>query len=303
MNGIEFEFPFLLVLLVLIICIYWCPLSVRRYIFPHTHLFSLSTHWLNKQRVLYSLIFASLVVALASPISYEQKLSDKRKGRDLVFVLDTSGSMAENGFDEDDEQKSKFEVLQEVLAEFIKHRYDDNVGVSIFGSFAYSAVPLSYDMQAINYLLNFIDVGIAGDSTAIGEGLHSALEILKVTQAKERVIILVTDGYQNSGSISIRDAVKRASDMQVRIYTIGIGKKGSYDEKLLLKIAEDSDGKSFEARDADMLKKVYKEIDALEPSEIRSAHYLNKTSLFVVPLVLASLLLFFLLYSNTRELK
>ncbi len=303
MNNFELEYPFLLIFLLLIICIYKCPLSIKKYIFPHTHLFSNATSWLNKERLLYSAILSLLIISLASPISYEQKIADKRKGRDLVFVLDTSGSMSESGFDADDKQKSKFDILKNLLSEFIKHRYDDNVGVSIFGSFAYSAVPLSYDMNSISYLLNFIDVGIAGDSTAIGDGISSALEILKKGQAKEKVIILVSDGFQNSGNTSVKDAVKKASAMDITIYTIVIGKKGTFDEKLLLKIAKDSDGESFEAQDANMLQDIYEEIDSLEPSKIRSEHYLNKNSLFIFPLILASLLLFNLLYLNTKELK
>ena len=98
-NNFEFEYPYLFLLLLLIICIYKCPTTIEKILFPHTHLFTKFTSWINKERLLYSIIFTLMVTALASPISYDAKASHERKGRDLIFVLDTSGSMGESGFD------------------------------------------------------------------------------------------------------------------------------------------------------------------------------------------------------------
>jgi len=264
-------------------------------IFPHIKLFKVSTNFINKERFLYSLILASLITTLASPIFYEQKTSSKRKGRDLVFVLDTSGSMAESGFDKENPQKKKFELIKELLKEFISKRYDDNVGITIFGSYAYSAVPLTYDMNSVKFLLDFFDVGIAGDSTAIGEGIASATRLLEKGEAKKKVIILITDGYQNSGSISVKEATQIAKKLGIKIYTIGIGKKTDFDEKLLNLVAQESGAKMFEAKDAKMLKNIYDELDSLQSSKIRSQHYLNKHSLFIYPLSLAGILMLFLI--------
>ena len=300
MNFFEFAHPFAFILLLLIICIYKCPLSVKKIIFPHLHLFKTSTSWINKDRLFYSLILALLVTAFASPISYDQKSSDKRKGRDLVFALDTSGSMAESGFDKENSDKKKLEVIKEILKEFITKRYDDNIGVTIFGSYAYSGVPLTYDMKSINFLLDFFDVGIAGDSTAIGEGIANAITLLDKGHAKRKVIILLTDGIQNSGSISVKEAVSIAKEKGIIIYPIGIGNKGDFDSKLLNKIAEDSDGEAFSAKNAEKLNKIYKELDSLEPSQIRSQHYLNKQSLYVFPLALAGFFILYLLLKTRR---
>lgn len=295
MNNFEFEYPYLFVLLLLIICIYKCPLSIKEIIFPHINLFSTSTGWLNRERILYSLIVALLVAALAAPIAFDQKTSNKRKGRDLVFALDTSGSMAESNFDKENTQEAKFEILKKLLKEFISKRHDDNVGISVFGSYAYSAVPLTYDMQSINFLLDFFEVGIAGDSTAIGEGIATATRLLEKGEAKNKVIILITDGYQNSGSLSVKEAALDAKKRGIKIYTVGIGKKIDFDYKLLTLIATDTNGKMFEAGDADTLKDIYGELNALEPSSIRSQHYLNKQELYIYPLAIASLLLMLLL--------
>ncbi len=256
---------------------------------------------MHKEKLLYSLIFTLLVTALAAPISYDQEESSKRKGRDLVFALDTSGSMAESGFDKEAPQKQKFTALKELLKAFVTHRYDDNVGVSIFGTFSYGAIPLSYDMKSVTFLLNFFDVGIAGDSTAIGEGLESALKILKHGEAKEKVIILITDGYQNSGTVSVKEAVQHAKKMGVKIYPIGLGKTGDFDANLLKLIAKETHAKMFKAKSSEDLVAVYTQLDALEPSAIRSRHYLNKKELYPFPLALAALLLAYLLLRQKEE--
>ena len=295
MSSFEFEYPSVFILLFLLICIYKCPTSIEKIIFPHTHLFEKFTSWLNRERLLYSLIFTLLVTALASPIVYDAKSSHNRKGRDLVFVLDASGSMGESGFDKEQKTELKLNILKKVIQEFIKKRFDDNVAVTVFGTFAYSSVPLTYDMSAVSFLLDFLEVGIAGENSAIGDGLANATQLLEKGDAKSKVIILVTDGFANSGSVSVKEAVEEAKKRKIRIYTIGIGKKGSYDATLLSKIASESMGKMFEANSADMLRDIYRDIERLEPSKIRSQHYLNKQVLYMYPLDLASLLLLYLL--------
>ncbi len=301
MSNFEFTYPFAFILLLLIICIYKCPFSPKKIIFPHLNLFLTSTSLLHKEKLFYSLILALLITSLANPIIYDQKSSNKKKGRDLIFALDTSGSMGDSNFDKENSDKTKLELLKDIIKKFISQRYDDNIGVTIFGSYAFSAIPLTYDMKSITFLLDFFDVGIAGDSTAIGEGIDNALKILDKGEAKKKVIILITDGFSNSGAISVKDAVKSAKEKNVRIYTIGIGKKISYDEQLLKRIAKDSNAKAFDAQNSEMLESVYKEIDSLEPSAIRSQHYLNKHSLFMYPLLLATALLLFMLIQSRKK--
>ena len=301
MHHFEFEYPFIFSLLLLILCIYKCPYSIKTLFFPHLQLFTKFTHFLNREKLLYSLIFALLITALASPISYDSKLSNHRKGRDLVFALDTSGSMGESGYNKEERSTSKFNVLKEVIDDFITHRFDDNVGVSVFGSFAFGSVPLTYDMKSVAFLLDFLEVGIAGENTAIGDGIMQGIELLKKGSAKSKVIILVTDGYQNSGESSIKNAVEQATKLHIKIYTIGIGKKSQYDSKLLQKIATQSGGETFQATNAQELQSIYKTLDSLEKSPIRSQNYLNKQVLFSYPLAFAMFLLIFLLMKK-REL-
>ena len=240
------------------------------------------------------------MTALASPITYDAKISNHRKGRDLVFALDSSGSMGEQSYSQEMPNASKFEILRSLIRSFVQERFDDNVGVSVFGSFAFSSVPLTYDMKAVAFLLDFIEVGIAGENTAIGDGLMQALTLLEKGSAKSKAIILVTDGYQNSGKTSIKDAVAKAKKMQVKIYTIGLGKASDFDAKLLKKIALDTHGKMFAAKSAKELQEVYSQLNTLEPSKIRSQNYLNKELFYAYPLAFASLLLLSLL-AKRRE--
>jgi len=298
-TNFTFEHPSFFLLLALIVCIYKCPRSIKELLFPHTHLFRQKLSLFSYEKLFYSLIIALFVTALASPISYESKSASKRKGRDLVFVLDASGSMAESGFDREKKDLQKLQIIKELLKAFIQKRFDDNVGVSIFGSYAYTALPLSYDMKSIAFLLDFFDVGIAGESTAIGEGLMRALETLSKGEAKSKVIILLTDGHQNSGAVSIKEAVEQAKKEGVKIYTIGVGK--AYDAKLLKQIANETDAKMFAAKDAATLAKIYDELDRLEPSKIKSQNYLNKKMLYIYPLTAALFLLAMLLYRAKEE--
>lgn len=295
MHHFTFEYPYVFVSLPLIYCIYKCPVPVRKIVFPHLQLFSGVTRWLNREKLLYSLIFALLVTALASPISYDAGASSHRKGRDLVFALDASGSMNESGYSTKESDKGKFDILKELIGSFIAHRYDDNVGVVVFGSFAFASVPLTYDMKAVGFLLDFLDVGIAGENTAIGDGLWQAEELLDKGEAENKVILLVTDGFQNSGRTRIASAVARAMRMHVKIYTVGIGEPGDYDAPLLKRIASDTGGKTFSAQNAEALAQVYRALDDLEPSDIRAEHYLHRQMLFYLPLGAALLLLLYLL--------
>ncbi|CAA6810965.1 MAG: BatA protein [uncultured Sulfurovum sp.] len=283
-------------------CFWWCRQKVKSVYFP-------KEEWLPQQafawdnQFLYTiLIYVLLVFALSAPFSYASELSSSKKGRDLVLVLDTSGSMAERGFNEKDKTQSKYDISVSLAKNFIEQRHDDNVGLVVFGSFAFSASPLTYDLKALNEMFELMsDVGIAGTSTAIGDALIQGLITLKSGQAKSKVLILLTDGVHNAGKYSPRQAVALAQKKGVKIYTIGMGKEADYDVSLLSDIAKDSGGKSFFCQNADELEHVYQSLSKLEPSPIRSEQYLNKEELAIYPLLLALPLLVFLIYRNEER--
>lgn len=242
------------------------------------------------------------MTALASPISYEQKSPNHRKGRDLVIAIDTSGSMGESRYDKETPQVRKFDSVLEILNNFILKRYDDNLGVVVFGNFAFASAPLTYDRKSLAFTLKYLDVGLAGDNTAIGDGLMQSVRVLKESKTQNRVIILLSDGYQNSGTFSPADGVKEAQKQKIKIYTIGIGKSSDFDEPLLRKIAKESGGKFFQAADAASMQEVYDAIDSLEPSPLRSEHYLHKTLLFDIPLFVVIFLLSFILLRRMKAI-
>ncbi|BDY13816.1 hypothetical protein HCR_21280 [Hydrogenimonas cancrithermarum] len=165
----------------------------------------------------------------------------------------------------------------------------------MFGTFAYAASPVTYDLKALEEILKLTDVGIAGQSTAIGEGIDQAIRTLHFGYAKEKVIVLLTDGFQNTGSVSVKEAVEKAKRVGVKIYTIGIGKAGDFDKNLLERIATETGGRFFPAMDASGLKEVFDIIDNLEPSPIRSKSMINRKMLYVYPLVFGMILLVFVL--------
>ncbi len=292
-----FGSPFFLVLLLLIPCFLWCKQYSKTYYFP-------KLKWIKKQSPLLSwepwlkiLLYSLMIFALAKPFVYDASSNQYKKGRDLILTIDASGSMAQSGFDEKERFKNKYETTLELSRAFREKRFDDNMGVVVFGTFAYTASPLTYDLESLSYLLEMTTVGLAGESTAIGDALMQSIRTLSYGEAKNKAIILLTDGYHNAGRTSPKEAVVKAKALGIKIYTIGIGKKSDYDVALLETIAKESAAKSYAASSASELAKVYEEIDALEPSPIRSENYLNQKVLILFPLsIVFILLLLWVLY-------
>lgn len=286
-----FGSPYLLALLLLLPCFLWCKQYNRPYYFP-------KLSWLTRQSPLLSwepwlkmTLFSLMVLALAKPFVYDSSNNQHKKGRDLILALDASGSMAQSGYNSKDRFKNKFETNIALATDFIQHRFDDNMGVVLFGTFAYTASPLTYDLASLSYLFEMTNVGIAGDSTAIGDAIIQSIHTLSYGEAKNKVILLLTDGYHNAGAHSPKEAVQKAKALGIKIYTIGIGKKSDYDAGLLQTIAKETGAKSYSASSAEALSKIYKEIDTLEPSAIRSENYLNQRLLILYPLGIVFLLL------------
>jgi len=248
------------------------------------------------------LIFSLLVLALSKPFVYDASNSEHKKGRDLILAIDASGSMAQSGFDKKDRFKNKYETTLKLSKAFTKKRFDDNMGVVVFGTFAYTASPLTYDLEALSFLLEMTTVGLAGESTAIGDAIMQSIRTLSFGKAENKAIILLTDGYHNAGRTSPKQAVEKAKKSGIKIYTIGIGKKSDYDASMLETIAKESGGKSYAASSSEALTKVYQEIETLEPSPIRSENYLNQKILLFFPLALVFLLLFlWIIYQKRSE--
>lgn len=296
-----FGSPYLLVLLLLLPCFLWCKQYSKPYYFPKLSWITRQSPLLSWEPWLKMALFTLMVLALAKPFVYDASSDQHKKGRDLILAIDASGSMAQSGFDGKDRFKTKYETTLALSKDFIEKRFDDNMGVVVFGTFAYTASPLTYDLESLSYLLDMTNVGLAGESTALGDAIMQSIRTLSYGEAQNKAIILLTDGYHNAGHASPKEAVKKAKEAGIKIYTIGIGKKSDYDVSLLETIAKESGAKSYAASSAKALSNIYEEINALEPSAIRSENYLNQRLLILYPLGLVFILLLLWVLSTKRS--
>ena len=306
MNYYSFEYPLLILLLLPILwCLYKCKELRKPVYFVHLHLMSAKKGFLKLEWFVKVALFVFLCIALASPIIIDKTNPLNRYGKDIVLALDASGSMNASGFDVDDalskgERLSRFELTKRVAKEFIQNRVSDNVGVVLYGDFAFIASPITYEKEIVNDMLGYLTQGMAGQNTAIGEAIAMSVRAFAHSKAKSKIIIFLSDGEHNSGSISPKDALVLAKNQNIKIHTIAIGKSGEADSALLEKIAKESGGVFYSAVSAKELQNVYEKIDALESSKISSQEYKLKNYHYQTFLLLASGLLLFLLY---RELK
>ncbi|MBU0720069.1 VWA domain-containing protein [bacterium] len=274
--------------------------------FVHLHFLSAKKNFLKLEWIVKILVFISLCAAIASPIIIDKINPLNRHGKDIVLAMDASGSMNSSGFDYEDEvsqgqRLSRFDISKIIAADFIKKRISDNLGVVLYGDFAFIASPVTYEKEIVVQMLEYLTQGMAGQNTAIGEALAMSVRAFKHSKAKTKIIILLSDGEHNSGEISPKDALKTVRDAGIKVYTIGMGNKGEADEALLREIAEQSKGEFFAATSAKELQKIYEQIDDLESSKIKSREFIQKEYYYHIFLLLACGLLLFLLYRELRR--
>lgn len=307
MNYYSFEYPLLILLLIPIIyCLYKCKENLSPKFFVHLHFLSAKKNFLKLEWIIKITIFILLTIALTSPIVIDKLSPLNRHGKDIVLAIDASGSMNASGYDKDDDisdskRLSRFELTKIIATEFINKRVSDNVGIVMYGDFAFIASPITYEKEIVSDMLSYLNQGMAGQNTAIGEAIAMSIRAFKHSRAKTKIIILLTDGEHNSGSVSPKNAAKLASDKNIKIYTIALGNEGDADDALLRQIAQDTSGEFFSAKTAKELQKVYEKIDTLESSKIKSKEYLQKEFYYQLLLVLALVLLLLLLLREFRR--
>lgn len=252
------------------------------------------------------LIFISsllMIVSLSRPqlVSKEKKI--KREGIDIIISLDLSLSMLQEDF-----KPNRLEKSKEILEKFISRRGNDRLGLVIFGGDAYTKIPLTFDNKIVRETVKKITIEdiTSNKSTAIGMGIGVSLNRFKNSTSKSKVVILMTDGENNSGSISPEEATKLAKEMGIKIYTIGIGAReivvstffgkrvienNELDENLLRSIAKETQGKYFRANDEKELNQIFEEIDKLEKTKIEAQEFFIEEELYIPILKLALILL------------
>ncbi|MEO1171242.1 MAG: VWA domain-containing protein [Myxococcota bacterium] len=264
-----------------------------------------------------------VLVAMARP---QVELASSKvfaQGIDIMLAVDTSGSMKALDLDADRplrERRTRLEVVKAVVDRFVKRRPADQLGLVVFGQWAFTQCPLTLDHDVLGEFISDLEIGIAGRSTAIGDALGIAVKRLRDSKAKSRVLILLTDGQNNAGQLDPQKAAEIAKTYGIRIYTIGAGTRGeapvidsgflgprvsmieaTIDDDALTQIAETTGGTYFRAEDVEALAQVYEQIDAMEKSEIEKdelSEYEDRYAGYVIAAL--ALLLFELLVLATR---
>lgn len=272
-------------------------------------------------RLIVLLLF---IIALSGPRNVLDETIYKSEGIDIVLSVDASGSMAAEDFKINNKRQNRLDVVKKVMTEFISKRLNDRVGLVAFAGLAHTVCPLTTDYTWLEANLERVTLGLIKDGTAIGSAIANSILRLKTSNAKSKIIILLTDGVSNSGSISPLEAAKAAETFGIRIYTIGAGRDGlvpypavdffgrkkykkveiGMDEETLKEIARITGGQYYRATDTEQLREIYDEIDRLEKSEIEEIGYFEYKELYQQILLLAlALLLVEMLLSKTIFLK
>lgn len=257
--------------------------------------------------VLRLLAISALIVALARPrITSVSTKASTNKGIDIVMAIDVSASMLAK-----DLKPNRLEALKEVAINFVNQRPNDRIGIVVYAGESFTQTPITSDKRIVKNTINKIQWGQLDGGTAIGMGLGSAVNRLKDSKAKSKVIILLTDGVNNSGFVDPKTATELAKELEIKTYTIGIGTKGTafspvsmlngklhyekvkveIDEELLKYIADETGGKYFRATDNTKLRAIYNEINKLEKTEIEEYKYYNYDEKYRSLVILAGLFL------------
>ncbi|PKP18277.1 MAG: aerotolerance regulator BatA [Bacteroidetes bacterium HGW-Bacteroidetes-21] len=310
----EFAYPgFLFLLLVIPISVAWYVLR-KKPSEPSLKYSTLAPFKISKKsgkgifrHFLYGtrmLAIGLLIVALARPQSPNNWQDISTEGIDIMITNDISTSMLAEDF-----KPNRLEAGKDVAADFINDRPNDRIGLVVFSGRSFTQCPLTTDHESLLNLFRSVKTGLIEDGTAIGEGLATAVNRLKESDAKSKVVILLTDGVNNRGVIDPYTAAEIAQAFNIRVYTIGIGTKGKapypfqtafgvqyqnidveIDEALLTAIANQTGGKYFRATDKNKLGDIYKEIDQLEKTKISVREYKRKDERYF-PFLLAGAIL------------
>ncbi|MDQ7046303.1 MAG: VWA domain-containing protein [Sulfurovum sp.] len=303
MNGFSFEYPFLLGLILLfIVCAKFCKERSRAIFFPHVKTLMVqsakSFSWLN---VLKWIGIVAAIIALASPVMTKSYSNSKKEGRDIVLIIDSSDSMRQRGFDPSDLWRNKFDIVKEVVGDFIETRENDRIGMVTFADIAFIASPLTFEKKFLTDITKMQEMGVAGKRTAINDAIVQSYTLLSKSKAKSKIAILLTDGVDNMSKIPFEDVKNMIEKHDIKLYTIGVGDARDYNGPYLQALADAGHGLAFGAKDATTLTQIYEEIDKLEATKIDDKKIVQHTYLYIYPLFLAILsLLLFMYLRNSR---
>lgn len=296
----NFEYPYVLLLILLfIVCSKFCKAKVQSYYMPHLEIYQ-ESNGLNSSLVSVlkwlTIIFA--IIALASPIKELNVINTKKDGVDIILSLDTSGSMRQIGFNRENLEQNRWNVVSDIVKDFIARRTNDNIGLVVFGTSVMTASPLSYDKKAQSKIIESLDIAVVGEKTALINSIATSINILKNRDTKTKIIIALTDGDDTASNIPLNVVLKMAKKYDIKIYTISIGAPNSY---ALTQLSSVNGGKSFVALSKNDLKEIYKIINNLEKSKIEQNKIVLKEYYFFYPLILSFLSLLLFIFFKNRD--
>ncbi len=322
--NIKFAYPWVLLFLLIV------PILIIIYIFrrqtmrpsyqlptlPYSQVIKTTFRlkFFHSMFVLRVLAISLLIIVISRPQSSSSKKNVNVEGIDIVIALDISSSMLAEDF-----RPNRIEAAKDVAKTFIEGRKQDRMGMVCFGGETFTQCPLTSDHRVLINLLKDIKSGIIEDGTAIGDGLGTAVNRLRESKAKSKVIILLTDGMNNTGFVDPQSAADMAKEFGIRVYTIGVGTLGEapypvqtpfgiqyqrveveIDEPVLKQIAEQTNGKYFRATNKNKLIQIYQEIDKLEKTIIEVSSFTKKTEESIPFLLFAlAFIILELIFRNT----
>ena len=304
----RFLYPYFSLLLLPILFIYYFKFKKKIFsksLFFSKNLIKKGSFFTNKIiYVLEILAFLFLIIALMRPQFGQKNIEQSFSAYSIMIVMDNSTSMLAA-----DLTPSRFDVAKKVISEFVVKRKGDLIGFTIFAGEAVTLIPITLNHQMIIDTLNNLKTGVLEDGTAIGMGLVSAISSLKESKSKTKIIVLLTDGNNNMGDISPKEAAKIAKEFGIKIYTIGVGAlneapypvktpfgtryvkvKVDFNENILKEIANTTGGLYFRATDNKKMKEIFRQIDNLEKNRFKINISITYKDKFFIPLLISFIL-------------
>jgi Ca-activated chloride channel family protein len=309
-GGMHLEYPWVLLLLPLPFLMTWLPAAYEYRAALQAPFYQqlsninaspgINHAHIRRHLFLWALWFL-LVFSAAKPVWVGDPIQLPTRGRDLMIAVDISGSMDTRDMRSAGRWVRRIDAVKSVLSDFIERRKGDRIGLILFGSLPYLQAPLSFDLQAVSALLDEAELGFAGQKTAVGDAIGLGLKRLYERPGDQRILILLTDGSNNSGHIEPLQAARLAAEENIHIYTIGIGADavpGSFgrrtrnrdlDERSLQRIAQITGGRYYRARNPKALSAIYQTLDELEPIQQADELFKPRADLYYISLAIALL--------------
>lgn len=331
LNNFRFQEPLLLFLLLLIPFFIYYEWKIKKY--PSLKFSTIRVlktvsqerkiSFKNLPFFLRMLTITLFIITVARPQEGKATSEVITEGINTILSIDTSGSMAAVDLEINNDRVTRLDVVKKVVKDFVAKRVNDPTGLIVFGTEAFTQCPLTLDTNILTQFVNNLEIGMAGDSTAIGNSLGLAVNRLKDIKSKSKVVVLLTDGSNTAGKVAPDKAAEIAAGYGIKVYTVGVGTTGripfvqntflgpqivygqaDLDEQTLKMIADKTGGKYYRAKNFEELQRIYNDIDILEKSEVKTKNYMEYKELFLwflIPGIMSMLLEIFL--RNTRFMR